>query len=305
MKELILKYLRYLKVERNASSHTITSYRNDLEQLVECASSELQLDSNSIDVNQIDRLMIRLWLGELSDEGKKRSTIARKVASVRSFFKYLSKRGFIDHNPAHLLVIPKREQRLPKTVHTDEINEMMGLADLSDPVQVQDKAILELLYSTGIRVSELTGLNVSDINFNQQQIIVLGKGSKERMIPLGKKATEALLNHLQNRANMFTSKSDLDAKKALFITSGGKRIYPRKVQRLVKDYFMKVSEVTQKSPHTLRHSFATHMLDAGADIRMIKEFLGHSSLASTQVYTHTSVERLKNVYSQAHPRAKK
>jgi integrase/recombinase XerC len=305
MKELILKYLQYLKVERNASSHTITSYQNDLEQLVEFAVTELQIDADELSVQQIDRLLIRLWLGQLSDEGKKRNTIARKVASVRSFFKYLFKRGYIDKNPAHLLVIPKKEQRLPKTVRIDEIDEMMELADLNDPYQVQEKAILELLYSTGIRVSELTGLNVSDINFKQQQITVFGKGSKERMIPLGNKASEALLNHLQNRENMFTSNSDLDAKKAFFITHGGKRMYQRKVQRLVKDYFMKVSEVTQKSPHTLRHSFATHMLDAGADIRMIKEFLGHSSLASTQVYTHTSVERLKNVYSQAHPRAKK
>jgi len=305
MKELILKYLQYLKVERNASSHTITSYQNDLEQLVGFAVTELQIDADELSVQQIDRLLIRLWLGQLSDEGKKRNTIARKVASVRSFFKYLFKRGYIDKNPAHLLVIPKKEQRLPKTVRIDEIDEMMELADLSDPYQVQEKAILELLYSTGIRVSELTGLNVSDINFKQQQITVFGKGSKERMIPLGNKASEALLNHLQNRENMFTSKSDLDAKKAFFITHSGKRMYQRKVQRLVKDYFMKVSEVTQKSPHTLRHSFATHMLDAGADIRMIKEFLGHSSLASTQIYTHTSVERLKNVYSQAHPRAKK
>ena len=300
-----MKYLQYLKVERNASSHTITSYQNDLEQLVGFAVTELQIDADELSVQQIDRLLIRLWLGQLSDEGKKRNTIARKVASVRSFFKYLFKRGYIDKNPAHLLVIPKKEQRLPKTVRIDEIDEMMELADLSDPYQVQEKAILELLYSTGIRVSELTGLNVSDINFKQQQITVFGKGSKERMIPLGNKASEALLNHLQNRENMFTSKSDLDAKKAFFITHSGKRMYQRKVQRLVKDYFMKVSEVTQKSPHTLRHSFATHMLDAGADIRMIKEFLGHSSLASTQIYTHTSVERLKNVYSQAHPRAKK
>ena len=305
MKELILKYLQYLKVERNASSHTITSYQNDLEQLVDFVVSDLQIDINELEVNQIDRLLIRLWLGQLTDEGKKRNTIARKVASVRSFFKYLFKRGYIENNPAHLLVIPKKEQRLPKTVRIEEIDKMMELADVSDPFQAQEQAILELLYSTGIRVSELTGLNLSDINFKQQQITVFGKGNKQRMIPLGKKASDALLNHLQNRENMFTSKSDLDAKKAFFITIGGKRMYPRKVQRLVKDYFMRISEGSQKSPHTLRHSFATHMLDAGADIRMIKEFLGHSSLASTQVYTHTSVERLKNVYSQAHPRAKK
>lgn len=303
MKELILKYLQYLKIERNASVHTITSYRTDLEQLLAFVSGELNCKMEDLEAGQIDRLLIRLWLGELTEEGKSRNTIARKVASVRSFYKYLFKRGYIEQNPAHLLIIPKKEQRLPKTVRSEEIEMMIDLADRSDPDQIQERAILELFYSTGIRLSELTGLDVTNLDLSQMQITVFGKGKKERTIPIGEKAAQALSDHLQNRKNMITSKSDIDAKKALFIASGGSRMYSRKVQRIVKDYFMRVSEVTQKSPHTLRHSFATHMLDAGADIRIIKEFLGHSSLASTQIYTHTSVERLKNVYSQAHPRA--
>lgn len=304
MKELILKYLQYLKVEKNASKHTIVSYKNDLMQLSAFVSKELEMDQNELRAEQIDRLLIRLWLGELTENGMSRNTIARKVASVRSYYKYLFKRGYIEQNPAHLLIIPKKEQRLPKTVRSSEISQMIDLADRTDPEQIQERAILELLYSTGIRLSELTELDLTDLDLTRKQITVFGKGNKERTVPLGSKAIDALEAHLHNRQKLLTSKSDNDAKKALFIASAGKRIYPRKVQRIVKEYFMRVSEVTQKSPHTLRHSFATHLLDAGADIRIIKEFLGHSSLASTQIYTHTSVERLKNIYSQAHPRAK-
>ena len=305
MTELISKYLQYLKIERNASVHTINSYGNDLSQLLDFATREFNKESRHVQVDEIDRLTIRLWLGELSENGMARNTIARKVASVRSFFKYCFKRGYIDKNPAHLLIVPKKEQRLPKTVRLTDIETMMNLADGDEPAQIQEKAILELFYSTGMRLSELTGLNVTDLDLNQRQITVFGKGSKQRTIPLGNKALDACRRHLQTRKKLLTSKSSPDAKTALFIAPEGGRMYPRKVQRIVKNYFLKVSEVTQKSPHTLRHSFATHMLDAGADIRMIKEFLGHANLASTQVYTHISVERLKKVYSQAHPRAEK
>jgi len=305
MTELISKYLQYLKIERNASVHTINSYGNDLSQLLDFAAREFNKEIRHVQVDEIDRLTIRLWLGELSENEMARNTIARKVASVRSFFKYCFKRGYIDKNPAHLLIVPKKEQRLPKTVRLTDIETMMNLADGDEPGQIQEKAILELFYSTGMRLSELTGLNVTDLDLNQRQITVFGKGSKQRTIPLGNKALDACSSHLQTRKKLLTSKSGPDAKTALFIAPEGGRMYPRKVQRIVKDYFLKVSEVTQKSPHTLRHSFATHMLDAGADIRMIKEFLGHANLASTQVYTHTSVERLKKVYSQAHPRAEK
>lgn len=292
-----------MKIERNSSEHTITSYQNDLTQLLNFASRHFEQDEESVNITELDRLTIRLWLGELTEGGMARNTIARKVASVRSFFKYCFKRSYISKNPAHLLIIPKKEQRLPKTVQVGEINKMMDLADEDDPSTIQERAILELFYSTGIRLSELTNLNVKDIQIHQKQLVVFGKGSKQRIVPLGEKSLNAIENHLQNRNELFTSDTTSSDKNALFLSVGGKRIYPRMVQRIIKKYLMKVSEVTQKSPHTLRHSFATHMLDAGADIRLIKEFLGHANLASTQIYTHTSVERLQRIYSQAHPRA--
>lgn len=303
MKELIDKYLKYLKIERNSSDHTIVSYQNDLTQLLDFASQHFEKDTDSVEISDIDRLTIRLWLGELTEKGMARNTIARKVAAIRSFFKYCYKRSYIKKNPAHLLIIPKKEKRLPKIVQASEINEMMDLASDQDPETVQERAILELFYSTGIRLSELTNLNVKDIQIHQKQLTVFGKGSKQRIVPLGDKALDAVKNHLKIRPELYTEKSSNEAKNALFLSAGGNRIYPRMVQRIIKKYLLKVSEVTQKSPHTLRHSFATHMLDAGADIRLIKEFLGHANLASTQIYTHTSVERLQKIYSQAHPRA--
>ncbi|TVQ03824.1 MAG: tyrosine recombinase XerC [Balneolaceae bacterium] len=303
MKELIAKYLRYLSVERNASKHTILSYKNDLNQLLRYTSAERGVDVTSVDINRIDRLTIRLWLGSLSEDGMAKNTIARKVASLRSFFKYCFKRGYIQKNPAHLLIVPKKEQRLPKTVLPEDIHHMMELASGDDPVIVQDRAILELFYSTGIRLNELIVLNITDIDLQNKQLIVQGKGNKQRIVPLGQHAITACTKHLKSRKKLLNSKSTSGDLKALFIAPRGARMNHRKVQRTIRDYFMRVSEITQKSPHILRHSFATHMLDAGADIRLIKEFLGHANLSSTQVYTHTSVEHLRKVYSKAHPRA--
>jgi len=303
MKSAIDKYLKYLRIERNASPHTITSYENDLKQFLEFLSEHFGLEDSEPDINSIERLTIRLWLGELSEEDYAKSSIARKVAALRSFFKYAFKRGLIEKNPAHLLIVPKKDKPLPVTATPEDLNRMMEQAEGDNPRSIQDRAILELFYSTGIRLSEMVGLNIDDVNIELNQIKVLGKGSKQRIVPVGKRALEALKRHLQNRTILFGPRTDPDAKKALFLASGGQRIYGRAVQRLVKDYLMKASEVTQKSPHVLRHSFATHLLDKGADIRVIKELLGHANLAATQVYTHTSVERLKNVYELAHPRA--
>lgn len=303
MKSAIDKYLRYLRIERNASPHTITSYENDLRQFLEFITEYFGLEDSNPDINGIERLTIRLWLGELSEEDYAKSTIARKVAALRSFFKYAFKRGLIEKNPAHLLIVPKKDKPLPVTATPEDLSRMMELAPGDNPRSMQDRAILELLYSTGIRLSELVGLNKEDINFELKQITVLGKGSKQRIVPVGGQSLEALKKHLKNRPALFGNRTDADAKKALFLASGGQRIYGRAVQRMVKDYLMQASEVTQKSPHVLRHSFATHLLDKGADIRVIKELLGHANLAATQVYTHTSVERLKNVYNLAHPRA--
>lgn len=303
MKSAIAKYLRYLNIERNASPHTITSYKNDLSQFLDFSARHFGIEQADLALNQIERLTIRLWLGELSEEGLAKNTIARKVAAIRSFFKYAFKRGLVERNPAHLLIVPKKDKPLPKTATPEDLNRMMDLAEGDHPRSTQDRAILELFYSTGIRLSELVGLDTDAINIELKQVKVFGKGSKERIIPIGSQSLKALKNHLESRHELFGPRTDEDAKKALFIAAGGQRMYARAVQRLVKDYLMKASEVTQKSPHVLRHSFATHLLDRGADIRVIKELLGHANLAATQVYTHTSVERLKTVYELAHPRA--
>ncbi|WP_340103670.1 tyrosine recombinase [Rhodohalobacter sp. 8-1] len=303
MEQIVEKFLRYLKIERNSSEHTRTSYKTDINQFVDFLNSSDETRSAAADINAITRLDIRLWLGELSEMGLARNTIARKVASLRSFFKYCYKRGHIEKNPAHLLLVPKKESRLPKTVNPEGIERMMELADGEEPSDHQNLAVLELLFGTGIRLSELVQLSLKDLNFKQKQILIQGKGNKQRIVPLGKQSFNTLKRHLNTRYLLFGIKTDADAKKAVFIAPGGQRIYPRFVQRLVKSFIEKVSEISQKSPHVLRHSFATHLLDAGADIRVIKELLGHTNLSSTQIYTHTSVEHLKNVYNQAHPRA--
>lgn len=304
MKQLIDKYLRYLKVERNASPHTIISYGNDLGQFWDFASRKLRIEEKELHAEEIDRLTIRLWLGELSDEGLQKSSIARKVAAVRSFFKYCFRRGHIEKNPAHLLIVPKKERRLPQTVHSGDIDRMMELAEGDAPRQRQDRALLELFYGCGIRLAELVRLDWKDIDFEARQAKIFGKGAKQRIVPVGEQALRALRRHRETLTELYGPRTDTDARRAVFLAVHGQRIYARAVQRIVESYLKKTSEVTQKSPHVLRHSFATHLLDRGADIRVIKELLGHANLAATQVYTHTSVERLKNVYEQAHPRAK-
>jgi tyrosine recombinase XerC len=304
MKALIEKYLKYLSVERNASRHTIISYENDLGSFLEFTAQTENITEEKVDINLITRLSIRLWLGHLSEEGLAKTSIARKVAALRSFFKYCFKRGHIDKNPAHLLVVPKKEQTLPKTATVEDIERMMEQVNTDTIRGLQDRAILELFYGTGMRLSELTGLNITDIDLNQNQVTVKGKGNKQRIIPLGKTVSKILKDFIDKRPELYGSKTEDDAKKALFLAANGQRIYDRAVRYMVEKYLKQTSEVTQKSPHVLRHSFATHMLDNGADIRIIKEFLGHANLAATQVYTHTSIDRLKNVYEQAHPRAK-
>jgi len=301
---LISKYLKYLRVERNASEHTIISYENDLSSFLDFTAKVNEQKPEQVDISLITRLSIRLWLGDLSEQGLAKTSIARKVAALRSFFKYCFKRGHIDKNPAHLLVVPKKEQTLPKTATVEDITRMMEAVDTETVRGLQDRAILELFYATGMRLSELTGLNLTDIDLNQNQVTVHGKGNKQRIIPLGKTVVTILKEFRTKRTELYGQRTDSDARKALFIAASGQRMYDRAVRYMVEDYLKKTSEVTQKSPHVLRHSFATHMLDNGADIRIIKEFLGHANLAATQVYTHTSMERLKNVYEQAHPRAK-
>jgi len=305
METVIDHFLRYLRVERNASEHTIEAYRRDIDQFFLFACP----DTDHIDksIQSTDTLTIRLWLGTLMEEGLSRATIARKAAALRSFFKYAFRRGHIDQNPAQVLIIPKQSKRIPTVVSEPDLQRLLEQTSDGTSWMNQENAILELFYSTGIRLSELTSLNLEHLDLFQQQLLVMGKGKKQRMVPFGKKAYQALQIHLSTREELLSESDEESTQEyeALFLTKKGNRMYPRLVQKMVQGRINAVSEVNKKSPHVLRHSFATHMLNAGADIRLIKEFLGHSSLAATQVYTHTGVDHLKRIHQQAHPRAKR
>jgi site-specific recombinase XerD len=300
---LLERFTRYLDIERNASSKTVEAYQRDIRQFLNFCCSEWKVGPEKLDYDRIDRLMIRLWLGSLMDTKPAKSTIARKTASIRSFLKFAFKRGLIRHNPAHLLMNPRKEHRLPKTVRPEELGLMMETIDTDSPAGKRDLAVMELLYSTGMRLSELVGLDTEDVDLNRKRVKVLGKGARERIIPFGNPAAMALGSYLAARPLLIGKKTDSDSLKALFLSDSGKRVYPRLIQRKVALYLSRVSEASQKSPHVLRHSFATHLLDRGAGIRVIKELLGHADLAATQIYTGTSVEHLRKVYLTAHPRA--
>ncbi|MFU8860713.1 MAG: tyrosine recombinase XerC [Cyclonatronaceae bacterium] len=303
MNSLIKKYLHYLKVEKNASPHTVLSYKTDLMQFSAYLTGQNEVNyEEESDIKSVNRTIIRMWLGQISADGLNRSTIARKVASLRSFFKFCFKRGYIETNPAQLLIIPRKGIRLPHTVDQDSITGMLDSIAPETATERQNKAILELFYGSGIRLSELIQLNVGDIDFARKQFKVTGKGNKERIVPAGEQALNALSDHLQTRDALTDKDANPGDESAMFLTPKGKRVYPQAVRNMVKKYMSLHTECEQKSPHTLRHSYATHMLDHGADIRVIKELLGHSSLAATQVYTHTGIDRLKQVYDKAHPR---
>jgi integrase/recombinase XerC len=303
MNTLIEKYLHYLKVEKNASQNTVLSYRNDLSKFREFLAKQVKEGNNpEPDVQLTDRLDIRMWLGELSVAGMSRSSLARKAASVRSFFKFCFKRGFIDKNPAQLLIIPKKGKRLPNTIEECEMQSLFESISSGSAMERQNRAILELFYGTGIRLSELLQLNSDDVDFARKQFKVKGKGNKERIVPAGDKALVALADHLATRELLMGRNTGPTDSKAMFLTIRGRRMYPQAVRRMVTKYLGEHTESEQKSPHVLRHSYATHMLNRGADIRVIKELLGHSSLAATQIYTHTGIDRLKRVFEKAHPR---
>lgn len=306
MKEAIQTYLRYLSIEKNASVHTIKAYQTDLQQLCEFVAETFPSEA---EITDITRTHLRAWLAGLNANAASRSTLQRKIACIRSFFRFLHRRGLTTSNPAIHLVSPKPERRLPKTVDVTQLGTVLNQPEAETTRerdhawQVQSAAIMELFYATGIRLRELTGLNTEHLDLEKHQIKVLGKGSRERIVPFGSAADEALRNHLNTRADLLSGSES--EHQALFLTIKGKRIYPRAVQRIVEKKLAEHTEARQTSPHALRHSFATHLLDNGADIRVIKELLGHRSLNSTQIYTSASASRLKEIYKQAHPRADK
>jgi integrase/recombinase XerC len=299
--QYIEKYCEHLQVERNYSSHTIHAYEADLLQFA--AFLGAGSPSERIAIEAVDRRTVRSYLGYLLEAGLSKKSIARKLAAIRSFFSFLVRLDLLKLNPARSVTTPKLERRLPSFLDEKSVAKLMDIPDHNTATGQREWAILELLYSTGMRLAELVQLNIGDIDFAKETVKVFGKGSKQRIVPLGRKAREALEVYLKHREQLFTGETTLDDRKAVFLTIHGRRIYPKAVHLLVNDAIGRVSEVEQKSPHVLRHTFATHLLDRGADLRAVKELLGHESLSTTQIYTHVTVERLKKVYEQAHPKA--
>jgi integrase/recombinase XerC len=306
MKVLIEKFLEYLRVEKDASAHTLRSYGADLEQFRNfLRSSDLQVDKKSGDVavEKIDHLAIRAYLSHLY-RGHKKSSLARKLAAQRSFFKYLVEEGLLAQSPAEIVATPKQEKPLPTFLPVDEVFSLLDTTDNSTIWGARDRAMLETLYSCGIRVSELVGLTDGDVDFTLGILKVYGKGRKERIVPIGEKALTAIRDYLPQRDGIIAPLHSPGFKAPLFINRRGGRLTSRSVARVLLKHLLRCGLMRKVSPHALRHSFATHLLDAGADLRAIQELLGHVSLSTTQRYTHVSVDKLMEVYDRAHPRAK-
>jgi integrase/recombinase XerC len=293
-------FLEYIDRERNFSPHTHISYSKDLHQF---QSFLLEKDPEMLHhPERIDQEHVRSFLGVLLDSGMTKKSVVRKISTLRSFFKFSVGRKLLPVNPMSNVVTPKVEKKLPQFLDELAVEKLMTLPDTGNPLGSRDAAILELLYSTGMRRGELVRLDTDDIDVYDRTVKVVGKGNKQRILPFGKKAHQALERYLTVRVQLMSNENTGDVN-AVFLTAKGKRLYPGAVNLIVKKYFKEVSELQQQSPHVLRHSFATHLLDRGADIFAVKELLGHESLSTTQIYTHMTSERLKKVYRQAHPKA--
>ena len=304
MREYKNDFERYLSVEKNASIHTKESYLIDISQLEAFLGEKgLCLSGNTIDVHRITEDILRTFIASLYRK-KRKSSISRKVSSLKTFFRFLVKRGIIDENPALLLSHPKADKFLPTVLTKEEINELIDVKFEDDFSGIRNMVMLEILYSSGIRVGELIGLDTGDIDLNSGVIRVLGKGKKDRIVPVGEKAISALVSYLEKRGELIRKVSS-DKQDAVFINERGTRITTRTVQRLLKNCVYKTGIIKKATPHSIRHTFATHMMEAGADLRAIQEMLGHASLSTTQRYTKVNMERLMRVYDDAHPRAKK
>jgi integrase/recombinase XerC len=308
----IEQFLSYLRYQRGSSPHTLRNYASDLYQfhhyLTHTPTGEPRPEP---ELDQIDNLTIREFLGSLYERRNRKSSVARKLAAVRSFMRYLARQGVIQRNVARTVASPRQEKHLPQYLTADTMAGLLEAPFEGTSLGKRDHAILELFYATGIRVSELVGLDLIDIDLAAGFVRVLGKGNKERMIPFGSKAADALRVYLEARPELIGSRRPGGRKQgsspgeAVFLNCRGGRLTTRGVATIVQRYVVKLAQRLRVHPHTLRHSFATHMLDAGADLRSIQELLGHESLSTTQKYTHVSTEQLVRVYRSCHPRAGK
>lgn len=312
---LVNEFIEYLNLARNYSNNTIISYRIDLKQFTdflilsyygEKDFTEEELNELTVDITSVDLLMLKSYVADLFEKQKldikkarkySNRSISRKISVLKSFFKYLYKKGYIKSNLSTGLGFPKIEKKLPSYLSINEINELLDKVG-DDELSFMNKAIIEMFYGTGIRLSELINIKLLDVNFTNNNVKVLGKGSKQRIVPFGSKAETAVKNYLQIREIINVNNLDL-----LFMSKKGKKLYAKEVRLMVKKSLSTVTDIKKNSPHVLRHSFATHLLDNGADIRAVKDLLGHENLSTTQIYTHVNPEKLKKVYKQAHPKA--
>lgn len=294
MDKQISAFVAYLEAERNASEHTIASYRSDLVQFNEFLRDE------GVEWAGIDRNVMRRFLVRLQAEGYARSSVARKVATLRSFYRFLVRERFLERNPL-TITAPKTGRYLPSFLNSDEVKALLEAPDLATPQGLRDRAILEVLYASGIRVSELAGLNLSNLDRERREIRVWGKGAKERIVLMGESALAALLSYLNTARGQLTGGK---ATNAVFVNRFGGRLSERSIWNIVEKYRRSVGIVKEISPHTLRHTFATHMLDGGADLRSVQELLGHANLTTTQIYTHVTQSQARQVYLKSHPRAR-
>jgi len=301
---LARKFLTYLQHERNFSEHTIRSYTADLAQFVGFLASGAE-SSEAIDDEAVcDRIRsagpidLRGFLAELRQADYSRATIARKIATLRSFYKFLAREGEVQRNPVKVIRTPRQDKRLPKFLNPNDIERLLAAPNGKDVLSLRDAAMFEVLYSTGMRVSELVGIDLEDIDPIAEVVRVRGKGRRERLAPLGSYAVRALNRYLEARSH-----TEVHDQKAVFLNRHGRRLNVRSVRRKLAKYLAIAGLDPAVSPHTLRHSFATHMLERGADLRAVQELLGHRSLSTTQIYTHVTAGRLKEIYEAAHPRA--
>lgn len=287
------RFLQYIKDERRFSPHTVLAYKNDLKQFFGfLAKMEIK------EIKETNHSIIRSWIIHLIENKINNRTVNRKLSTLKSYFKYLIKEGLIEENPMQKVLAPKTAKRLPTFIEENAMNLLLDEVNFGEGyIASRNKLIIELFYSTGMRLSELINLRLNDINTYDQSLKVLGKRNKERIIPLNNIMSEHIEDYLIKR------KEEDYQTDFLFVTEKGKKMYEKLVYRLVNSYLSKVTTITKKSPHVLRHTFATHMLNNGADLNAIKEILGHSNLSATQIYTHNTIDKLKTIYKQAHPKA--
>ena len=320
VKEQLRDFVDYLRFNRNASAHTVSAYQSDIEQYLAFIGQQREAPRAPLGPEALDLTGIRLFMAELYGQGHARASVARKLSALRAFGRFLRREGWVEGNPASLAVSPKREHKIPSHLSVDEMSRLLEMPDVHQPLGCRDRAILELFYASGLRLSELVGLDVEDANIGARMVRVLGKGAKERLVPFNTSTADALRAWLKARHTMRGDSSgraqpvtgaavgpgerSAERDEPLFINFRGSRLTGRSVQRIVARYVSACSSRFGISPHALRHSFATHLLERGADLRAIQELLGHVELSTTQRYTHVNAAQLLEVYRKAHPRSR-